>query len=99
MMGDVGKYTQFQTAQAIPIAAANEGGLAGLGAGLGVGAGIGQAMAGAMLPNVTTAAPAVVAQAEDIPALLEKLHELTTKGILTAAEFEAKKAELLKKLV
>ncbi len=101
MMGDVGKYTQFQTAQAIPIAAANEGGLAGLGAGLGVGAGIGQAMAGAMLPNVTAgaavAAPAP-ALAEDIPVLLEKLHELTTKGILTAAEFEAKKAELLKKL-
>ena len=102
MMGDVNKYTQFQTAQAIPIAAANEGGLAGLGAGLGVGAGIGQAMAGAMLPNVTAmagAATAVVAQAEDIPALLEKLHELTIKGVLTAAEFEAKKAELLKKLV
>ncbi|NOT16995.1 MAG: hypothetical protein HOP20_02860 [Sulfuriferula sp.] len=96
MMGDVGKYTQFQTAQAIPIAAANEGGLAGMGAGLGVGVGIGQAMAGAMTAPPATAA---VAQTEDIPALLEKLHELTTKGILTAAEFEAKKAELLKKLM
>jgi membrane protease subunit (stomatin/prohibitin family) len=96
MMGDVGKYTQFQTAQAIPIAAANEGGLAGMGAGLGVGVGIGQAMAGAM---TAPPAAAAVAQTGDIPALLEKLHELTTKGILTAAEFEAKKAELLKKLM
>jgi membrane protease subunit (stomatin/prohibitin family) len=94
MMGDVSKYTQFQTAQAIPIAAANEGGLAGMGAGLGVGVGIGQAMAGAMVaPDVQASS-----QTEDIPALLEKLHDLTTKGILTAAEFEAKKAELLKKL-
>jgi membrane protease subunit (stomatin/prohibitin family) len=95
MMGDVGKYTQFQTAQAIPIAAANEGGLAGMGAGLGVGVGIGQAMAGAMVAPGAQA----VAQAEDIPALLEKLHDLTTKGVLTVAEFEAKKAELLKKLM
>jgi hypothetical protein len=65
-----------------------------MGAGLGVGVGIGQAMAGAMVaPDVQASS-----QTEDIPALLEKLHDLTTKGILTAAEFEAKKAELLKKL-
>jgi membrane protease subunit (stomatin/prohibitin family) len=37
MVGDMGRYTQFQTAQSMPIAAANEGGGAGLGAGLGVG--------------------------------------------------------------
>ena len=101
MVGDLGKYTQYQTAQAIPIAAANEGGLAGAGAGLGAGIGIGQAMAASMGQAVAPAAgaaPAAAAQAEDIPALLEKLHELTTKGILTQAEFEAKKAELLKKL-
>jgi hypothetical protein len=67
-----------------------------MGAGLGVGVGIGQAMAGAM---TAPPAAAAVAQTGDIPALLEKLHELTTKGILTAAEFEAKKAELLKKLM
>jgi len=32
-------------------------------------------------------------------ATLEKLGELAAKGILTQQEFEAKKAELLKKLV
>ncbi len=32
-------------------------------------------------------------------ATIEKLHELQTKGILSAEEFAAKKAELLKKLV
>ncbi len=35
----------------------------------------------------------------DVMATLEKLGELKTKGILTQEEFDAKKAELLKKLV
>lgn len=101
MVGDLSKYTQFQAAQAIPIAAANEGGLAGAGAGLGAGIGIGQAMAAAMGQAISPAAGTAPAsaQAEDIPALLEKLHELTVKGILTQEEFESKKAELLKKMV
>jgi membrane protease subunit (stomatin/prohibitin family) len=38
MIGDMGRYTQFQVAQSMPIAAANEGGgAAGIGAGLGAG--------------------------------------------------------------
>jgi membrane protease subunit (stomatin/prohibitin family) len=37
MAGDLGRYTQFQTAQALPIAAANPGGAAGTAVGLGVG--------------------------------------------------------------
>lgn len=45
MVGDMGRYTQYQVAQSIPIAAANEGGGgAGLGAGLGAGVAMGQAM-------------------------------------------------------
>ena len=48
MIGDMRTYTQFQAAQSIPIAAANAGGIAGLGAGLGAGMGIGGAMADAM---------------------------------------------------
>ncbi len=49
MLGDMNRYTQFQAAQAIPIAAGNEGGgAAGLGAGLGVGMGMAQTMMGAM---------------------------------------------------
>jgi membrane protease subunit (stomatin/prohibitin family) len=45
MVGDMGRYTQYQVAQAIPIAAANEGGgAAGIGAGLGAGVAMGQAM-------------------------------------------------------
>jgi membrane protease subunit (stomatin/prohibitin family) len=49
MIGDMGKYTQFQVAQSLPIAAANEGGgLAGAGAGIGAGFVMAQQMANAM---------------------------------------------------
>ena len=48
MIGDMRQYTQFQAAQSIPIAAANPGGVAGLGVGLGAGMGMGAAMADAM---------------------------------------------------
>jgi membrane protease subunit (stomatin/prohibitin family) len=48
IVGDMGKYTQFQAASSIPIAAANEGGGAGIGAGLGAGIAMGQAIAGAV---------------------------------------------------
>jgi membrane protease subunit (stomatin/prohibitin family) len=48
MIGDMNKYTQFQAAQSMPIAAANEGGGAGLGAGLGVGMGMAQTMMNSM---------------------------------------------------
>lgn len=45
MVGDMGRYTQYQVAQSIPVAAANEGGgTAGVGAGLGAGLAMGQAM-------------------------------------------------------
>jgi membrane protease subunit (stomatin/prohibitin family) len=45
LVGDMGRYTQYQVAQSIPIAAGNEGGGGvGVGAGLGAGVAIGQAM-------------------------------------------------------
>jgi membrane protease subunit (stomatin/prohibitin family) len=51
MVGDMGRYTQFQVAQAMPIAAANEGGgAAGIGVGLGAGMAMAQQMMGAMQP-------------------------------------------------
>lgn len=56
MAGDLGRYTQFEAAQALPIAAANTGGAAGMGVGLGAGVAMGQAMMAAATPPV--AAPA-----------------------------------------
>jgi membrane protease subunit (stomatin/prohibitin family) len=55
MVGDLKAYTQFQVAQSIPIAAANEGsGAAGLGAGLGAGMGIAKAITDALAPTPPT---------------------------------------------
>lgn len=50
MVGDMNRYTQFQVAQSMPIAAANEGGLAGAGAGIGAGFVLAQQMANSMRP-------------------------------------------------
>lgn len=100
MIGDMAKYTQLNVAQSIPLAAQNEGGMAGIGAGVGVGIGMGQTMAAAMGQAMTgVAAPVAAASAEDPLAMIEKLHGLKEKGILSEEEFAAKKAELLKKLV
>ena len=110
MIGDMQRFTQYQVANAIPEAARNEGGMAGMGVGLGAGVGfgqvMGQAMASAMQPAAPTArAPAAAApvtaggvSADEVVATLEKLHGLVEKGILSQLEFDAKKAELLKKL-
>jgi len=94
MMGDLGQYTRFQTAESIPLAAENPGGIAGVGAGLGAGMAMGQIMSQAMAP---AAAPAAEA-AEDPLALIEKLGQLHAKGLLTQAEFDAKKTELLARI-
>lgn len=52
MIGNMQQYTQFQAANSLPIAAANEGGgLAGLGVGLGAGVGLGQVFSQAMNPQ------------------------------------------------
>lgn len=48
MAGDLGRFTQFEAAQSMPIAAANSGGAAGMGVGLGAGAVMGQNMMTAM---------------------------------------------------
>jgi len=58
VIGDMGRYTQFQTAQSIPVAAANEGGVAGAGAGLGAGIAMGQAMGQALSQSAGGTPPA-----------------------------------------
>jgi membrane protease subunit (stomatin/prohibitin family) len=49
MIGDMGRFTQYQVANSLPIAAGNEsGGIAGIGAGLGAGLTMAQQMMNAM---------------------------------------------------
>ena len=50
MVGDMNRYTQFQVAQSMPIAAENPGGLAGAGVGLGAGLTMAQGMVNAIKP-------------------------------------------------
>jgi membrane protease subunit (stomatin/prohibitin family) len=56
MIGDMGRFTQYQVANAIPEAARNEGGMAGMGVGLGAGVGFGQVMGQAMASAMQPAA-------------------------------------------
>ena len=97
MIGDMQRYTQYQVANSIPDAAKNEGGLAAMGIGLGAGVGFGQVVGQTLGAALQPAAVAAVS-ADDVVATLEKLHGLVQIGILSQAEFDAKKAELLKKL-
>jgi membrane protease subunit (stomatin/prohibitin family) len=110
---DMGKFMQYQTAQAIPKMAEGVGngggGIAGNAMGLGAGVALGQVMAQSLAAglqgNHTAAAQAAAPAApagmkpEDVMATLERLADLKAKGILTDEEFSAKKAELLKKLI
>jgi membrane protease subunit (stomatin/prohibitin family) len=63
IVGDMGRYTRFQAAQAIPIAAANEGGTSGLGAGLGVGMAMGQTIADAVRTSLVSGGETVASGA------------------------------------
>jgi membrane protease subunit (stomatin/prohibitin family) len=93
IVGDLKQYTQFEAAESLKEAAANPGGIAGAGAGLGAGLAMAQAIGGAMAP-----APAAAAPTSDPVAMIERLGGLLQKGILTQAEFDAKKAELLQQI-
>jgi membrane protease subunit (stomatin/prohibitin family) len=102
----VGRFMQYQTAQAIPeFARGAAGGGAGSGVvgdalGLGAGVALGQVMAqqlGQGLQGGAAAAPAGM-KPDEVMATIEKLAGLKARGILSEDEFAAKKAELLKKI-
>jgi membrane protease subunit (stomatin/prohibitin family) len=107
--GDMGKFMQYQTAQAIPKFAESSGqggGVAGDAMGLGAGVALGQVLAQNLQQGLQVGPAAAAAAAapagvkpEEVMATIEKLAELKAKGILTDEEFSTKKAELLKKLV
>ncbi len=95
LVGDLKKYANFQAADSIKDAAMNSGGMAGAGIGLGAGAVIGQQFAQGMAGATGGAAGA---PQEDPFVQLEKLGNLLQKGIITQEEFDAKKAEIMKRI-
>ncbi|MBL8469705.1 SPFH domain-containing protein [Methyloversatilis discipulorum] len=100
MVGNMATYTQYQTANAIPLAAQNEGGLAGIGASLGAGLSMGQVMTEAMRSAQAGAAtPAPAAPAADAPEVrLGKLKSLLDGGLITQADYDTAKAEVIKQI-
>ncbi len=102
MIGDLNTYAKYQTAEAIPLAAQNEGGMAGIGAGLGVGMNIGQVMTEAMQGQNTAnnagdnsgSTPA----ATDFTAKLTQLKTLLDQGLISQADYDEAKAKVLAQL-
>lgn len=98
MVGDLGKYTQFQVADSISQFAAGGDGTAAAGAGIGAGLALGQAMVQGLGGVARTERQDDGAKADEVIILLDRLGDLFQKGVLTQDEFNAKKAELLAKL-
>ena len=118
IVGDLSRYTQYQTAQSIPLAAQNEGGVAGIGAGIAAGMGMGNAMTAAMMGQqvapqgqpvvqaAQTAAPvaaatvaaAAPAAGEDLAGKLTQLKTLLDQGLISQADYDTAKAEVIKKI-
>jgi membrane protease subunit (stomatin/prohibitin family) len=101
MAGDLNKYTQYQVANAVPLAAQNEGGMAGVGASLSAGVVLGQTMAQGLAgaQKAPAAPPAATPAAEGPEARLVQLKGLLDKGLISASDFESAKAEVIKQLV
>lgn len=98
MVGDLGKYTQFQVADSVSQFAAGSDGTAAAGAGIGAGLALGQAMVQGLGGAAKPEHQADGATADDVISLIDRLGDLFQKGVLTQEEFNAKKAELLAKL-
>jgi len=87
VVGDLSKYTQFQTADAIRLAASNPGGDGGMGAGLGIGMGMAmaQGLAQSMAPAPALAAAPPPPPVEHVGHIVENGQ---TKGFFSKAALE-----------
>ena len=99
MVGDLSKYTQYQVATSIPLAAQNEGGAAGAAASIGAGVAMGQAMFEGIRNSQLGNQPAQASLEDSYDTRLEKLKGLLDKGLITQADYDATKAEILKKMI
>jgi membrane protease subunit (stomatin/prohibitin family) len=88
MVGDMGRYTKFQTARSLPIAAANEGGgAAGIGVGLGAGLSMAQNMMNAMKSSEESGASSATALEPAQPGAETKFCINCGKPIAKKAKF------------
>jgi membrane protease subunit (stomatin/prohibitin family) len=98
-IGDLGRFTQFQVASAIPDAAKQPGGMAGVGMGLGAGLAMGGQMASAVGQGLAAGvATAPSATGEDVMAKLTQLKKMLDSGLIEKPEYDEKKKELLAKM-
>jgi membrane protease subunit (stomatin/prohibitin family) len=97
-MLDLQKYVQFQSAEAMLAAANNPsgGGTAQAGVGMGAGLAMGQMM-GQAFKGLGGDSAGTTSDADPV-AMIEQLHGLLKKGVLSQSEFDAKKSELLKRI-
>ena len=97
MAGDMGRFQQFQAGVALEKAAEQEGGIGGAAVLLGS---LGNMLGNATAPASQPAPPAAPAgtDRDQVMQMLRDLGQLKADGILTEAEFDAKKAELLARL-
>lgn len=102
-IGDMDSYLKFKAARAVGDSAAAGGG-AGEGTQLGMGLGTGLAMAKILSEGISgssqqgQAAGAAAPAAADPVALLKKLKEMLDAGLISQAEFDSKKAEILSRM-
>lgn len=110
MMAPVmGAYTQMQVADAIPMAAANPGGVAGMGMGVGLGFGMGNMMGNQMgqaaaqmnqgfsQTGQPEAPAAPAAPAKTLKEELTDLKDLFDSQLINQAEFDAQRGAIMKK--
>jgi membrane protease subunit (stomatin/prohibitin family) len=95
VLGNLDQYAKFQAADSIQTAAANPGGLGGIGASAAAGLALSQTMvSGLRGVGAAGASPPEADPYEQI----EKLHKLMVGGAITQEEFDAKKTALLAKI-
>jgi membrane protease subunit (stomatin/prohibitin family) len=97
-MGGMTDYTRFKAAEAIQDAARAGGdNLAGAGVGMGVGLNLG-ALMGQTISQSTQGQAAAPAQRDDPLQTLKKLKDMLDAGLITQAEFDTKKTEILARM-
>jgi membrane protease subunit (stomatin/prohibitin family) len=98
-MGGMSDYTRFKAAEALQDAARAGGdNLAGAGVGMGVGLNLGAVMGQSLGQSLQGQGAATPAAKEDPLQTLKKLKEMLDHGLITQAEYDSKKVEILARM-